>query len=893
MKKRRLVLIAAAFLLAAAMSVTAFAAEYSAGDGGDLKTRLDSTVSGDVISLTNNVSLPAGEATLKKGVTLKSADSSNKTLTAGSGVVFKIDLSAKVASKVNIVTDGSGRAAFLTTDSEGNNPAPVTGFVAGAPKVGGKTATSGDGKKYYVNTDVSTANIEIPVNDAFAEGRADATDEYPGVKLFLVDAAGITRDGDNNITDIKSDKVYGWNNYDSAGKKATFTSIPVKNKTYIVMARVGGSGGSLVETDNSIVTYDGSDVKVEAKTLDWANLKAGRAYDAFTITNPGNFPVTAEISGSVTASDYLTLTAGGKLTTLQPMTKTGITVKFKFELPDGSTKTVDLGSRQTEIKRPVTAPVSASVYTNQRTKIFTIDMPASGSANYAGYELTDVSANNGDIVFNLANGAEYITATKTMSGANVSFTFTFKDAAERAAAGTGKSFAITENVKVSASNYNPTHPISVIAPKLYIATGESIQLSVAGERINNATSGNLSVAFATGDGRVIGMAPGTATIHVTTAENGYGTIQVMVMGANAPVYASTTVLAEDDTTQIYFGTGAAVSYAFSNNTRVVTVTNSGRVTAVAPGTATVYVTAANGAGGTITFTVTQKTLKVYGTDKIAVGATAQLTLAGGESIASVTSSNPSVVNVMGNGFYYGVKSGTATLTVTAVSGRVGTYSVTVTGGTAGTDSRTIQVGGTTQLTVAGDSIMAAYSENAKVAAVTNSGKVTGVSAGTAVIHIYTRSGSHGTVVITVTGSSSSNTATAKTLLVDQSLKLKVSGKRIVAATLEEDNGTITVNNSGKVTALAAGTDTVLLITSDNSVHRVKITVYARSGRISISRNSKLRLRSRPGSGTTLAYLRSGDSVTILARSGSYYKVRATIGGKSYTGYVARGYVKKN
>lgn len=891
MKKRRLVLIAAAFLLAAAMSVTAFATEYSAGTGDELKTRLESAGSGDVISLTNNVSLPAGEATLKKGAELKSSDTSAKKLTVGSGATFKIDLSAKVGSRINIETAGSGQVEFLTTDSGGNNPTPVTGFVGGAPKVGGETAASRDGK-YYVDTDANNAAVEIPVNSAFVEGNTGASSDYPGVSLFLVDASGITRDGDNNITAIDSGKVYG-GNYDAGNSRVTFSNVPVNNKTYIVMARAGGSGGSYIETADVLVTYDSSDVSAQAKTLDWANLKAGRAYDAFTVTNPGNFPVTAEISGSgITASDYLALTAAGKLTALQPMAKKGITVKFKFELPDGSVKTVDLGSRQTEIKSPVTAPSSTSVYTNQRTKIFTIDMPASGSANYAGYELTNASANNSDIVFDLANGAEYITATKTMSGANVNFTFTFKDAAERAQAGTGKSFSITETVRVSASVYNPTHAVSVVAPKLYIAAGESIQLSVAGERINNATSGNLSVAFATGDGKVIGIAPGTATIHVTTAENGYGTIQVMVVGANTPVYASSTVLAEDESTQIYFGTGAAVTYAFSNNTRVVTVTNSGRVTAVAPGTATVYVTAANGTGGTITFTVTQKTLRVYGTSKITVGGTAQLTLSGGESISSVTSSDPSVVSVMGNGFYYGVKNGTATLTVTAVSGRVGTYSVTVTGGsTGGTDSRTIKAGGTTQLTVAGDTIMAAYSENTRIATVTNSGKVTGVSAGTAVIHIYTRSGSHGTVIITVTGSSS-NTSTSKTLLVDQSLTLKVNGKRIVAATLEDDNGTITVNNSGKVTALAAGTDTVLLITSDNAVHRVRITVNSRTGRISINRNSKLRLRSRPG-GSTLAYLRNGNSVTILARSGSYYKVKATIGGRSYTGYVSRGYVVKN
>ncbi len=61
MKKRRLFLMAAAFLLAAAMSVTAFAAGGSAENGSELKTLLDSTVSGDEISLTNNVSLPAAK----------------------------------------------------------------------------------------------------------------------------------------------------------------------------------------------------------------------------------------------------------------------------------------------------------------------------------------------------------------------------------------------------------------------------------------------------------------------------------------------------------------------------------------------------------------------------------------------------------------------------------------------------------------------------------------------------------------------------------------------------------------------------------------------------------------------------------------------------------------
>lgn len=898
MRIKRVCISAIAFLLIAAMSVTAFAEDYEVPPMGNvLRSALEGSQSGDTVSLTDSMDLHAIDlgdtrtTTLPAGVILKTSGSEAKTLTIQEGATFQIDLGARVSRLVNLKTDGSGAITLVTRDNGSYVAADwIEEIRYGSSK---QLTTVKDGVHYFDTPDSSVA-ITIKAGKEFVSGIGSGSSDYP-VTLFLVDETGITRDASNNITAIDMDKAHGHNSYqieyetvdgESVPKSGTFgfTGIPSKNKTYHVMIRVGGSGGDLLETGYVLSGFNGATASATIQSINWGKLVAGHAYEAFAVTNPDNY-----IEEPSVDSSNLKLNSNGMLIARRPMAKTNVDVSFLFRLPNGLTRGTS-ATKAIEIKSPVTAPSRISVRTNQRTKVFTIDMPKSGEPEYAGYELTDVSADNANVLFNLENGEEYITAIKNFSG-DVNFTFTFKDAAERSEAGTGDTLTVVHKVKVTASTPNPPHTVAVIAPKLYIAAGESVQLSVPGEKISNAFSGNLNVALATADGRVIGIAPGMATIYVNTQENGQGTIQIMVTGSNAAVYASNTVLAEDETAQIYFTNGATVTYAYSSNSRIVRVTNSGRVTAVAPGTATVYVTASNGTGGTITFTVNRKPLKIYGTSKIAVGQTAQLTLPAGEAIFSVTSSNPSVVSVHGNGFYYGAKSGTATLTVTSVTGRVGSYDVTVTGGTTGTDSRTIKVGGTTQLTVKGDSIIAAYSENTKVATVTNKGKVTGVSAGKTVIHVFTRSGSHGTVTITVTGSSSKNSS-SRTMLVDQYVTLKVKGKKIVAATLEEDNGTLTVSNSGKVTALAAGEDTVLLITNDNKVYRVKFTVKARSGKISIKKNSRLRLRSKPGSGSTLAYLRNGNKVTILARSGSYYKVQVTVGNKKYTGYLARGYVKK-
>ena len=72
-----------------------------------------------------------------------------------------------------------------------------------------------------------------------------------------------------------------------------------------------------------------------------------------------------------------------------------------------------------------------------------------------------------------------------------------------------------------------------------------------------------------------------------------------------------------------------------------------------------------------------------------------------------------------------------------------------------------------------------------------------------------------------------------------------------------------------------------------------MTVKSRGGEIDCGRNVRVVLRKTASSkGATVAKLSRGTELEILARSGSYYKVNAYVGSKTYTGYVLRTYVDK-
>src|SRR5206468_210350 len=126
----------------------------------------------------------------------------------------------------------------------------------------------------------------------------------------------------------------------------------------------------------------------------------------------------------------------------------------------------------------------------------------------------------------------------------------------------------------------------------------------------------------------------------------------------------------------------------SSNTAVATVSNSGLVSGVTPGTATITATS-EGKSGTSSVTVTS--VPVASVDvtppsaSVPAGQTVQLTAtpkdAGGTPLSGRTvtwsSSNTSVAAVSNSGLVSGVTPGSATITATS-EGKSGTSSVTVT-----------------------------------------------------------------------------------------------------------------------------------------------------------------------------------------------------------------------
>src|SRR5207247_4474848 len=153
----------------------------------------------------------------------------------------------------------------------------------------------------------------------------------------------------------------------------------------------------------------------------------------------------------------------------------------------------------------------------------------------------------------------------------------------------------------------------------------------------------------------------------------------------------------------------------SSNPAVATVSNSGLVSGVTPGTATITATS-EGKSGTSTITVTPVPVASVevtpATASVQAGQTVQLTAtprdAGGTPLSGRTvtwsSSTPAVATVSSSGLVSGVTPGSATITATS-EGKSGTSSVTVTNVPVATvevtpASASVQAGQTVQLTAA-------------------------------------------------------------------------------------------------------------------------------------------------------------------------------------------------
>jgi uncharacterized protein YjdB len=390
-----------------------------------------------------------------------------------------------------------------------------------------------------------------------------------------------------------------------------------------------------------------------------------------------------------------------------------------------------------------------------------------------------------------------------------------------------------------------------------------------------------AVATVDANGRVTGVAPGTATIRATS-EGQTGTSTVIVTAAPPIPVASVSVtppaaeVQAGGTVQLTATPrdaagnplpGRAVTWE-SSNPSVATVDASGRVTAVAPGTATIRATS-EGRTGTSTITVTAPPPAPVASVSVSppaadiqVGGTVQLTAtprdAAGNPLTgrAVTweSSNPIVATVDANGRVTAVAPGTATIRATS-EGRTGTSTITVTAAppapvasvTVTPPTAQVQSGGTVQLTAtprdaAGNPLSGRQvtweSSAPLVAMVDANGRVTALLPGTATIRA-TSEGQTGTSTITVTAAPPAPVASVS--VSPPTAEVQVGGTVQLTATPRDAAGNpltgrqvtwestapgiATVDENGRVTAVAPGTATIRA-TSEGRTGTSTITVTA-------------------------------------------------------------------
>jgi uncharacterized protein YjdB len=289
-----------------------------------------------------------------------------------------------------------------------------------------------------------------------------------------------------------------------------------------------------------------------------------------------------------------------------------------------------------------------------------------------------------------------------------------------------------------------------------------------------------SVATVNNNGMVTGVSVGSATITVSSIAFPSVTATV-TLTVTAPSVQTVTVTPATATV-VFPGTrqlSAAVSADNGANTTVdwtssatgiATVSATGMVTAVAPGTATI--TARSQANtsvfGSATITVTMPDVSVAITPnnpRVLVGATQQLT-------ANVTAANgvattviwgttaPAIATVSNTGMVSAMSPGTATITATSTANPTVSASTSVTVATPTVTaialqptSSTVFVGGTRALTATvtadagANTTLDWTSSDPAIATVSNTGVVTGVSAG-GPITVTARSQSANTVSAT-------------------------------------------------------------------------------------------------------------------------------------------------
>ena len=402
------------------------------------------------------------------------------------------------------------------------------------------------------------------------------------------------------------------------------------------------------------------------------------------------------------------------------------------------------------------------------------------SDRVANYSATQVV---GTITFTVnsgATGSTILSSTRTKAN----------DSSGNAMSITTKDLTITVGTPTPAAV--PVTSVTLSPKPVTLNVGATQQLSAtvlpanASNKALTWVSGNVGIATVSDSGLVTAKAAGTTTI-TAIANDGSGKSDTVSVTVNPNTVAVTGVTLNKSTLSLAQGssetltatvapstaTNKSVTWS-SSNEGIATVSN-GAVTAVAPGSAIITVTTADG-GKTATclVTVTSPVVTVTGVtlNKTDMG----LVVGGSEGLIATVlpdhatnknvtwkTSNASVATVSG-GIVTAKAVGDATITVTTADGsktatcavHVSAQSVPAQSVALNKSSTSLPVGSSEALTAtvspanATGATLTWTSSNASVATVSGTGTIVAISEGTATITVRTENGKTATCTVTVT-----------------------------------------------------------------------------------------------------------------------------------------------
>ena len=504
-----------------------------------------------------NNTLTLHNATIKEEVPLNTS-----TYVAGAAIGVH---NQNGAAELTITLEGTntiaevGKGIYVLASSTGEATLTITSESGGSLDASGSSnpgiwvqSNNGDAALFIQNAKVEATGTSYGVN---VQSRESST------ASLTVDGGSLTASGSPGIL------------YDSSGSGTVpkTTALTISNSA-IVDARGGGIGAGLLQdlekvspADDSVgIIFDGDD---------------GTVYGSVTLQED----LTIGEGESLTIPDGASLDTNGKLTV------------------DGGTLTQN-GTVTGDIIYKVTG---VSLNTDSLTLV------EGGTATLAA-TITPSNATNQNVTWSSDNES---VATVDQNGR---VTAVAQGGATITAAVDGKSAECY--VTVNAAAPVPVTSVSLDKTSLGLTEGDTETLTATVEP-SDATNKNVtwstsdaSIATVT-DGVVTAVAPGTATITVTTEDgNKAATCAVTLTAATVPV---TGVTLNKTSTSLYVGdtetltptitpdnaTNKNVTWS-SDDTSVATVDASGLVTAVARGTAVITATAADGSGASASCTVT-------------------------------------------------------------------------------------------------------------------------------------------------------------------------------------------------------------------------------------------------------------------------------------------------